>query len=188
MTLSARDAKAIGVGVVGVVLILGYIFGFAPLSDRWKKATDGLEEAEQKFELLDRVAYRAGAAEERKTELAPYFLPGQSLEATEAFLPLLIDALENLSAFDSLEIQRYDPVRTQPAEHYASCSLTVLFRCDLAGLQDFLYEVAQVEPMLTIDRLHISPDKREPGTLRVQLVVSVYIVEEDLLGDKGAVG
>lgn len=189
MRANTRDARALLLGAVGVVAILVYSFVYAPLAGRWHKATSGRAKAEKRLELLQRLGDRNRTSQQRKAELAPLFMVGPDLQGSERYLPRLIDQLENLSGFDALQVERYDPVRAHPGEHYAPCSLTVVFHCKVDALQDFLYEVQQAKPILTVDRLSILPDKRQPGSLQVHMVVSGYLAQEKLLGEEGkAVG
>jgi len=185
LTLSTRDLRTIIVGALVAASILVYALVAAPLKDRWQSASERLTKARQQEQLLRRIAEQTEARRKQKRDLGRQFTTVANLQNAAQQAPRIIAQLEDLDSFRNIGVERYDPVPSHEQEQYAACSVMVMFRCDLKQLQAVLYDLQEAEPRLNVERLLVVQERKGRGRLRVQMLVTSYVVEADILGPEG---
>jgi Tfp pilus assembly protein PilO len=180
MKLTRRDKRVLAGGFLIAVGIVAWSFVLSPMQQRWTKAKKTLAADRSDLETLRRVAEEREAYGQERTEVLRMVYETPDLTASQRIVPSLINRVQGLGQSSGVSITRYEPLAPRVEDSYAVYSLTLTGQASLQELVEFLYDLQEQRPVITVSRLHIVPPGADAKTtdLSVELVVSTYAVQQ----------
>ena len=180
MKVSERDKRVLLLGLLAAAGIVGWTLVAQPMQQRWKRAAGRLQGDRAELKKLERVAQGGRYYADRRRQVARSVVEVDDLEAAQRVIPVLINEVEDCGHRRRVQITRYDPLPPKVEETYAVYSLTLSAQSDLSGLVEFLKDLRETRPVVSIKRLHITPPGPTAKTqnLTVEMTLSTYAIRK----------
>ena len=187
MRLKPREKRVVALGLVGAFAIVGWMYVVSPMQERWRRVTDRLETRESELANLRRAAQGRGDYGAMREKIVSMVFETPELGASQRVIPALINQVEGLGQRQRIRITRYEPLPVKIEENYATYSLNLAFRSDLKGLVQFLKEIQEARPIISIRRAHITPPGPNAATqdFTVELLLSTFGIEHPRESQEG---
>jgi len=189
MKLTRRDKRVLAAGFLIAVSIVAWAFALSPMQQRWAKAQKALEADRTELDRLQRMADEQDDYGQERAEVLRMVYETPDLTAGQRVVPSLINRVQGVGQSCGVTITRYEPLTPKVEDSYATYSLTLTGQASLAELVEFLYDLQEQRPVITVARMHIVPPGPDAKTtdLAVELVVSAYAVQQVTESAEGAV-
>jgi len=187
MRLKPREKRVVVLGLVGAFAIVGWMYVVSPMQERWKRVTDRLETRESELANLRRAAQGRGDYGVMREKIMSMVFETPELGASQRVIPALINQVESYGQRQRIRITRYEPLPVKIEENYAIYSLNLAFQSDLKGLVQFLKEIQEARPLISIRRAHITPPgpNAETPDFTVELLLSTFGIEHPAEPEEG---
>lgn len=185
MNLSARDRRAVMLGVGALAVILVFKFAVMPVLSDWGDTRDRIDEARATLDEYDRKDKRLADRQQRlELTYGPAVTrPLDDVEATKlAFHKVLQDRLKSGGfKLESLQPQAARSIRKH-VPGVAVIPVRVVGKCQMQQLAKSLAELRKAERLIIVDHVDVSNDPKKPAELKVAMVLSTVANEPE--GDR----
>lgn len=170
--ITIREKSLIGLAVTGLVGALFYLRVVSPAMDEMKKLDSKIPYMERQLRAAQRISERCGQINSLITQVQ------QQLDKREGnFQPrAFLDKLATEVGMNKDQLKGIKPIGSKiENEVYREERFGVtLKKTSLESLVKYLYQIESSEYLLSVRKLSIDPDKREPNMLNAKFEVSTF--------------
>jgi Tfp pilus assembly protein PilO len=179
MRLKPREKRVLALGLVAACGIVGWLYVVAPMQERWRRVTTRLATRQSDLENLRRAAGERTQYGDLREKIGSMVFETSDLEASQRVIPAFINQVEGLGQRRHIQITRYEPLPAKIEESYAVYSLRLTFRSSLPDLVEFLIDMQEARPIITVRRAHVTPPGPNAETLdfTTELLLSTFAIE-----------
>ena len=175
MTLSARDRRAIILGILGLGIIFAGYFVVIPWLDSWGAARAEIRESQRQLNEIRRDVLRILVLRRQlEQRYGPAINKPLEEDVQTAQLNLFEAARETFAAagFKPSEYRRQRPRALPAVPDVQIVPLEVPGTCNLSQLLKSLIGLRKAKTFVFVDSFRIENDEKKPGTFKVTMVVA----------------
>ena len=180
MNISARDRRAVIVGVAALSVILVAKFAVVPWIDHWLDTRDGIQQARDTLEAYKTKLKRLEYLNKRLTCTYGQAIeePLTDLKSTRIhFHKAVQDVLKN----SGVQMQSLQPQAVRSIKKHvpgvAVLPVRIVGKCQLPQLAKCLAQVRAAPCLMIVDRVDVTSDPKKPTELSVTMVLATLVEE-----------
>jgi Tfp pilus assembly protein PilO len=181
--LSGRERVLIGVGGVGAVLVLGWLFVVQPVADRYRAAAELVPAREQVLARRQELVGRKGsivaeleATNQRIDQLSGRFLPGATPAVAASELQKLV---KEIAAAATTEVRSERILPPVERGDLLEIPIEIAVSGEIRQLVDLLSRLERVPKLMTVQDLKVRVvNVSQPKDLLATLTLSGFILPE----------